>query len=114
MNRQENDRGTQYASVIFTHNARQAEIAARVTSELQDIVAAGRIPKFSTKIVSTAIGPASDFIAADIHHQRYLEVNPTGYCEFLEEQSAMCTCSAQTIPCAGNHRKRFAWEDFHA
>lgn len=82
-NRQENDRGTQYASVIFTHNAAQAEVAAKVTAQLQELVAAGKIPKFATKTVTTDIRPASAFIAAHAEHQRYLEENPSGYCEYV-------------------------------
>lgn len=80
-NRQENDRGTQYASAIFTHNAKQAEVAARVKAQLQAIFAAGKIDKFATRAVTTAIRPASAFVAADADHQRYLEDNPAGYCE---------------------------------
>jgi len=81
-NRQENDRGTQYASAIFTHTPKQAEVATRVTAQLQALVGAGKIPKFATREVTTAIRPAAAFFAAHEEHQRYLEDNPAGYCEF--------------------------------
>ena len=84
-NRQENDRGTQYASAIFTHSPKQAEVATRVTAQLQALVSAGKIPKFATREVTTAIRPASAFFAAHEEHQRYLEENPAGYCEFSFE-----------------------------
>ena len=117
-NRQENDRGTQYASAIFTHDAKQTEIASRVTAELQVVVAAGKIPRYATTTVTTAIRPASAFIAADQDHQRYLEVNPEGYCEMWGRvgvwglASLLHTSSFLFhVTPVGNHRKRFSWED---
>ena len=65
-NRQGPDFGTQYRSVIFTHGAEQARIAA----EVRDAVAASG--KWSAPIV-TQIEPAPAFWKAEEHHQRYFE-----------------------------------------
>mmetsp|Transcript_2221 Transcript_2221/g.6030 ORF Transcript_2221/g.6030 Transcript_2221/m.6030 type:complete len:266 (-) Transcript_2221:392-1189(-) len=78
--RQGNDRGTQYASVIFAHSDAQSETAKRVRSELQDAVSAKKVKAFQTDTVHTAILPATTFYPAEAEHQQYLENNPRGYC----------------------------------
>jgi peptide-methionine (S)-S-oxide reductase len=88
-NRQGNDMGPQYASVIFTHTAEQAETARATIAKLQKLIDTGAIsPGFLGQKVQTAVRPANTFYPAHDAHQRYLEANPTGYC---------------------NHRKRFTW-----
>jgi peptide-methionine (S)-S-oxide reductase len=69
--RQGNDKGTQYRSVIFYYTPEQKEIAERVTHEIQ--------ARFKDPIVTT-IEPASEFYKAEEYHQQYLEKNPQGYC----------------------------------
>ena len=64
--RQGPDFGTQYRSVIFTHDAEQARIAAAV----RDRVAASG--KWKGPIV-TQIEPAPAFWKAEEHHQRYFQ-----------------------------------------
>jgi peptide-methionine (S)-S-oxide reductase len=84
LNKQGNDRGTQYASAIFYHNEEQRKVAERVTQELQSkldqktLKFSGR--PFTESKVSTAILPATTFFPAETYHQRYLEKNPGGYC----------------------------------
>lgn len=75
LNRQGNDRGTQYRSVIFTHTDEQQTIAERVRDEIQ---ASGKI---KGKII-TEIRPADglQFFTAEPYHQEYLHNNPGGYC----------------------------------
>ncbi|CAF3074962.1 unnamed protein product [Rotaria sp. Silwood2] len=75
LNRQGNDRGTQYRSVIFTHTKEQQKIAEQVRDEVQ---ASGKI---KGQIV-TQIEPVGDlqFFMAEPYHQRYLENQPDGYC----------------------------------
>ena len=80
LNRQGNDRGSQYASAIFTYDEEQEKIAKRVTEELQVAVKAGKVKNFQEKTITTAIAPATVFYTAHDEHQRYLETNPTGYC----------------------------------
>ena len=80
MNRQGNDKGTQYASVVYCYNTEQAAIAAKVRDELQAFIDGGKITCFSEKKVNTDIRNATKFYAAHSEHQDYLTVNPNGYC----------------------------------
>lgn len=74
LNRQGNDRGTQYRSVIFYLNAEQQQIAA---AKIADLIAQG-IP------VLTELSPAPTFYPAEDYHQNYFAKNPTqGYCNAL-------------------------------
>ena len=73
LNRQGPDAGTQYRSVIFTHDKEQAETALRAKKLLEQ---AGI---YSHPIV-TEIIPAGPFYTAEEYHQKYLEKNPFGYC----------------------------------
>lgn len=74
LNRQGNDEGPQYRSVIFYHTARQRELAERCKAELD---AAGA---FADPIV-TEITPFSNFYPAEEYHQDYFARNPAQpYC----------------------------------
>jgi len=75
LNKQGNDRGTQYRSVIFTHTKEQQKIAEQVRDEVQS---SGKV---KGEIV-TQIQPADglQFYKGEPKHQRYLENNPGGYC----------------------------------
>lgn len=74
LNRQGNDVGTQYRSIILTHSAEQAATAAAVIAE---ITAAGI---WSGRIVTT-IEPLTKFYPAEPEHQNYYARNPyAGYC----------------------------------
>lgn len=77
LNRQGNDVGTQYRSVIFTHGERQKELAEKYKKELD---ASGA---FSRPIV-TEILPAPAFYKAEDYHQNYFRQNPNeGYCRAI-------------------------------
>ncbi len=73
LDRQGPDIGSQYRSVIFTHDAEQ-EKAARRSKELLE-----QAKVFRGRIV-TEITPAGEFYSAEEYHQKYLEKNPGGYC----------------------------------
>ena len=74
LNRQGNDRGTQYRSVIFYVNPEQQQIA---TAKIADLIAQG-VP------VVTELSPAPSFYPAEDYHQKYFAKNPTqGYCNAL-------------------------------
>jgi peptide methionine sulfoxide reductase msrA/msrB len=78
-NRQGNDVGRQYRSVIFYHNERQREVAERVKKDVN------RAGKWKNPIV-TEIVPAGPFYEAEGYHQDYLEKNPNGYtCHYLRD-----------------------------
>lgn len=79
MNRQGNDVGTQYASVIFCDDDKQMEIATRVKNDLQKLVDEGKI-QYAGKKVVTDIVKMNPYYPAHEEHQRYLEKNPLGYC----------------------------------
>lgn len=66
LNRQGPDFGTQYRSVIFTHGADQARIAAEVRDQ---VVKSG---KWKQPVV-TQIEPAPAFWKAEDYHQRYFQ-----------------------------------------
>jgi peptide-methionine (S)-S-oxide reductase len=76
-NRQGNDVGTQYRSVIFYHSADQKHLAEEYKQKLD---AAG---VFAGPIV-TEIVPATDFYRAEAYHQNYYAENSTQpYCQVI-------------------------------
>jgi peptide-methionine (S)-S-oxide reductase len=76
-NRQGNDYGTQYRSVIFYHTDRQRELAERYRKKIDE---AG---VFSKPLV-TEIEPFTAFYPADEHHRDYYNRNSkTGYCRAI-------------------------------
>jgi len=90
-NRQGNDEGTQYASVIYCYDDLQLKIANKVKDELQTLLHNKKLNCFQNEAVTTAIIKSTIFYPAHEEHQAYLEKNPKGYC---------------------NHRIRFAeWPD---
>ena len=74
-NRQGNDIGEQYRSLIMTGNAEQ-ECAARESRRAyqEKLDGAGYGP------ITTEILPVSEFWYAEDYHQQYLAKNPGGYC----------------------------------
>ena len=78
-NRQGNDVGTQYRSVIFYHDEAQRQAAERVKAEVE------RSGKWKRPIV-TEIVPAGEFTLAEDYHQKYLQKHPGGYtCHYLRD-----------------------------
>jgi peptide-methionine (S)-S-oxide reductase len=77
LNRQGNDAGEQYRSVIFYTSREQKKVAE------ETIAALTAAKKFSEPIV-TAIEPATKFYIAEAYHQEYYENNRTQpYCMFV-------------------------------
>jgi peptide-methionine (S)-S-oxide reductase len=74
-NRQLDDIGTQYRSVIFTHTPQQEHIAKEVTERIQQ---RGKISGKIVTQIQTADG--IKFYPAELYHQQYLDQNPNGYC----------------------------------
>jgi len=64
LNRQGNDRGTQYRSGIYYHSEEQKDIAVKFIKEIQ--------PKYQDKIV-VEVKQAEKFWPAENYHQKYLE-----------------------------------------
>jgi peptide-methionine (S)-S-oxide reductase len=77
LNRQGNDVGTQYRSIILTHSDAQKETALAVMKEIAD----AKI--WSGKLV-TEVEPATVFYEAEPEHHDYFERNPfSGYCQVV-------------------------------
>ncbi len=77
LNRQGNDVGTQYRSVIFYHNEKQKELAEKYKKELNTSGA------WSQPIV-TEISPFTVFYKAEGYHQNYFNENgEEPYCHFI-------------------------------
>lgn len=75
LNRQGNDIGTQYRSVIFTHDADQERTANALIAELE------AAQMWSQPIV-TAVSPAPTFWPAEDYHQDYFAQHPfQPYCQ---------------------------------
>lgn len=77
LNRQGNDVGTQYRSVIFFRNQRQKDIAMKYKAELDKSGA------FSNPIV-TSFEPLTKFYKAENYHQNYYNQNGNQpYCQYV-------------------------------
>ena len=75
LNRQGNDVGTQYRSVIFYHNDVQKGIAEQLIKEQDQ---SGNFPK----PIVTTLEPFTVFFRAEDYHQNYFERNPyQAYCQ---------------------------------
>jgi peptide-methionine (S)-S-oxide reductase len=76
-NRQGNDVGTQYRSIIFYHNENQLSIAEQYKATLNANIS------FKNPIV-TLIEPATTFYKAEDYHQNYYNENGSAsYCQFV-------------------------------
>lgn len=77
LNRQGNDVGTQYRSVVFYHNEEQRKKAEEYKKKLTD-------EKVFDKPVVTEISPFSEFYKAENYHQNYFNENgDQPYCAFV-------------------------------
>ncbi|WP_372367633.1 peptide-methionine (S)-S-oxide reductase MsrA [Candidatus Uabimicrobium sp. HlEnr_7] len=77
LNKQGNDVGPQYRSIILYHSDEQKEIAEKYKQKLQDAKA------WSNPIV-TEIKPLTKFYSAEKYHQNYYSLNPNqGYCAWV-------------------------------
>lgn len=90
LNRQGNDVGTQYRSVVFYHSEQQKELAEFYKKKLDESGA------YSNRIV-TEISPAAEFYVAEDYHQGYFKDNPN-----------QPYCSAVVRPKVEKFRKAFA------
>lgn len=77
LNRQGDDIGTQYRSVIFFHDEDQQKIAEEIKSELEKSGA-------YDKPIVTEISPFTAFYKAEDYHQNYFNQNgQQPYCQFV-------------------------------
>jgi len=75
LNRQGNDVGTQYRSVIFYQDDNQRQLAEQIKTEYQQLLTAAGYGRIQTQIL-----PLPQFYPAEGYHQDYLAKNPDGYC----------------------------------
>lgn len=82
LNRQGNDAGTQYASVVYCYNQEEFDIATKVKNELQELINKKMLKNvYSSFRVTTRICMVeAPFFEAHKEHQDYLAANPNGYC----------------------------------
>ena len=79
LNRQGNDKGTQYRSAIFFHDQTQEQEAHAVIEEVN------KLKRFAAPIV-TEVTAFDRFWTAEEDHQDYLQKYPTGYnCHYLRD-----------------------------
>ena len=77
LNRQGNDVGTQYRSVIFCHTDAQKSAAEK---SRRDLAKSGK----HKRPIVTEVTPASEFYKAEGYHQDYYRQNPgAGYCRAI-------------------------------
>ncbi len=77
LNRQGNDIGAQYRSIIFYLNAGQKKEAEEIIKELNDA-------KAYSKPVVTEIKPLDKFYEAENYHKNYYQSNPDNpYCQLI-------------------------------
>jgi peptide-methionine (S)-S-oxide reductase len=77
LNRQGNDEGTQYRSVIFYHNDEQRQLAESYKNKLNE-------EGVFDRPVVTEISPFSAFYKAEDYHQNYYNLNGNApYCAFI-------------------------------
>ena len=77
LNRQGNDVGTQYRSVIFYHSPDQAATA-------KDVIATLTADNVFASPIVTEVSPAQPFYPAEDYHQEYFMRNPgQPYCAYL-------------------------------
>ena len=75
LNRQGNDIGTQYRSIILTNSDAQAATARQLKAEYQPLLSAA-----GYGVIATQIKPLREFFPAEDYHQDYIAKNPNGYC----------------------------------
>lgn len=71
VNRQGNDRGTQYRTGIYYTDEADLPVLRRSLENLQ---------KRISKPVAVELAPLENFTPAEEYHQKYLDKNPGGYC----------------------------------
>lgn len=77
LNRQVNDIGTQYRSVIFYHNPFQKQLS-------EDYMALMATENTFGKPIVTKVSPVNKFYVAEDYHQNYYSQNKTqGYCSYV-------------------------------
>ena len=90
-NRQGNDIGTQYRSIILYTNEEQKKVIERVIQTFQKLLSNAGYGS-----IATLVKPIDKFYMAENYHQDYIAKNPNGYCpdhstgvKFVEKASSV-------------------------
>ena len=75
LNRQGNDIGTQYRSIVLYSDTSQERKILKLISEYQPLLSNGGYGD-----IVTAVKPLKKFYKAENYHQDYIKKNPNGYC----------------------------------
>ena len=75
INRQGNDIGTQYRSIILYSNEQQREAIETINSQYQELLS-----EAGYGAIATEIKLITKFYKAEKYHQDYIKKNPNGYC----------------------------------
>ena len=75
LNRQGNDLGTQYRSIVLYSDISQEKRILKLISEYQDL-----LNKNGYGDIETSVKPLAKFFVAENYHQDYIKKNPNGYC----------------------------------
>ena len=75
INRQGNDIGTQYRSIILYSTEEQKKVIDRVLQTFQELLSAAGYGS-----IATSVKPIRKFYKAEKYHQDYIAKNPNGYC----------------------------------
>ena len=75
LNRQGNDIGTQYRSIILYSTEEQKKVIDKVIQAFQELLSAAGYGS-----IATAVKPIGKFYKAEKYHQDYIAKNPNGYC----------------------------------
>ena len=75
LNRQGNDIGSQYRSIILSNNSKEIELLQDSKKKFQI-----ELDKLSYGSIKTEIVILDKFYLAEDYHQKYLHKNPNGYC----------------------------------
>jgi methionine-S-sulfoxide reductase len=77
LNRQGNDVGTQYRSVILYADEKQKKVAEKIMQEVAE-------EKIYANPIVTELSPLEKFYQTEEYHQRYFEKNPNvSYCQLV-------------------------------
>lgn len=89
LNKQGNDKGTQYRTGVYYTDDKDREVI--------DAVFAQEAKNYDKPIV-VEVGPLANFIVAEDYHQDYLKKNPNGYCHINVNEASYPVIDADKYP----------------
>ena len=81
LNRQGNDKGTQYRTGIYYVDSQDREVAQRSLEQLAQ--------EYVGRKIAIELKPLEHYYKAEEYHQKYLDKNPNGYCHIGKDKFAL-------------------------